>query len=90
MPTSYAKILSADGYSPARIAELTEVAKRYARDFSREVNKALAARNIVVTGGTWLPSAGGCFANGERGYTLIVGGREHRVCTYAEVRALAA
>ena len=88
MSLSYARILAAEGHSPARIASLTDIAKRYARDFSRDVNKALAAKGAVITGGTWL-AVDGCYANGERGYTLLESGTG-TIRTYAEVRALAA
>lgn len=36
MTLSYARILASEGHSAARIADLTAIAKRYARDFSRE------------------------------------------------------
>lgn len=88
MATTYARILAAEGHSPARVADLTAIAKRYARDFSRDVNKALAAKNVFITGGTWL-ATNGSFANGERGYTLLESGTA-TIRTFAEVRALAA
>ena len=87
MTPSYARILAAEGHSATRIADLTAIAKRYARDFSRDVNKALAAKGAVITGGTWL-AANGSFANGERGYTLLESGTA-TIRTYAEGRALA-
>jgi hypothetical protein len=60
---------------------------RSSKDFNRALVARLNARGIYFHGSTWLPSATGDYANGERGYQLDDNGT-HRVRTYAEVIAM--
>jgi len=60
---------------------------RSSKDFSRALVATLNARGIYFHGSTWLPSATGDYANGERGYQLNDNGT-HRIRSHAEVRAM--
>jgi len=57
-----------------------------ARDFSRKTRNALTKKGLTIVSSTWIPAAGGDFANGETAY-LISDGRLHRGL---EVNALVA
>lgn len=57
---------------------------RSSKDFNRALVATLNARGIYFHGSTWLPSATGDYANGERGYQLDDNGT-HRVRAYAEI-----
>ena len=58
------------------------------RDFPRTTVSALKRKGITFVGTTWLPGAGGSFANGLRGYLLNDNGTQ-RIRTYLDVQALA-
>ena len=58
------------------------------RDFNRTTIRSLNKKGVEIVGATWLPGTDGSFANGEKGYKVVIN-ETMMIKTFSEILDIA-